>query len=377
MNEAWLPDVIAEVGLRETSTRAVAGLDWAEDGRLAVATSEGACILTPERLGAELSLRQAWVKTAHDVRAATWSPTGVAWDGRAALCVVCAATGRAGVYVPPRAAHAYEWEKAVVLVLGGRAAASHKSSAAGAADWRDALDQGRGGTSNKKRDRCTVAAWCPVLLGPGGGPMIALGFGGGAVALRTLTAAELKLEPEDVVLKGHATATALAWCGRHYICVGDAAGGVHVWRTLGGVCKQWTCRQPDLRCITCIRAPRFADDADAPFKSSIAWIAAGKLERWTVADVGGDVEFARRAGDEAMTGVVDCAFDPNASADDDDALICCTEHGGPNLASRLASRAAGTHAKRTLPDADIFWSVGHTLRRRAHAREKEQRAPRP
>jgi len=105
--------VVSETAFRATTSRSVSCVSWAEDGRLAVATSRGVCILAlrVSREGAYeeggLEVRQQWASRGEVARVA-WSRPGAAWDGRCLLCATWL-DGVATIHEPPRPTSGFEW----------------------------------------------------------------------------------------------------------------------------------------------------------------------------------------------------------------------------------------------------------------------------
>lgn len=120
--------VLSEVTFRSTTARCVSCVSWAADGRLALGTNDGVCILSlrlvrelaygdsrqhnrlePRQQHTRLELRQQWVRRSDEaVLRVTWSKRNIAWDGRCLVCIVWR-SGTFGTYEPPRIVAHFDW----------------------------------------------------------------------------------------------------------------------------------------------------------------------------------------------------------------------------------------------------------------------------
>lgn len=156
--------VLSEVSFRSTTARCVSCVSWASDGRLALGTNDGVCILSlrlirelaygeprqhnrlEPRQHNRLELRQQWVQRSDEaVLRVTWSKHNAAWDGRCLLCIVWR-SGTFGTYEPPRVVAHFDWVPLDVFECESRLG------------WKESLLEERGGNN------CVRDVACGPLL---------------------------------------------------------------------------------------------------------------------------------------------------------------------------------------------------------------------
>ena len=285
--------VLAEVRLQETTTRSSGSVEWSCDGRVAVATSEGVCVvsLCPSRqavrstlvardwfsgdeeraealresvLGTgppceDLEVRQAWVPLTNEAaRQATWSLGSLetSADGRSILAVVGAKTGKVSLWAASSRGAKCVWDQVGIVVEGA------------ASEENDVNEEKKKSSrpliffNPKKTPRARCVAWRPREKDDDD-LVLATGLGDGSVIVWGINSPEGPHERRRVI-DGASLATALIWVNEKLV-VGRADGTLEIYDSE----KMIERRKPDGRSISLL--------ASSP-KENLVLCAASRLE---------------------------------------------------------------------------------------------------